>query len=513
MRAGKRRPPEPAAAGEAADVCLVLEGTYPFVSGGVSSWVHQMVRKLDHLRFGLAHVSPRTGHFADGPRYDVPENVVWLQEIPLHETRVPGGGDEERARETVARYRAHVERISRGDASCFADLVHALDEDGGRTAWQVLQTPAGWRLLVDTYRAEAPEESFLDFFWTWRFAQIPLLAMSSVRLPEAGLYHSISTGYAGLLAAAAKVRSGRPMLLTEHGIYTKERRIEIERSTWIPDWEPDEIAARSRERYFHRFWARQFERLSHLCYQLADETLTLYGGNRDRQERDGLAPGTGGIVPNGIDLRVYGGAPRERRTRPEGELVIGFVGRVTPIKDVKTLLYAMRLVVDAFPGARLRIMGPKDEAPDYAAQCETLMRSLGLDGHVAFEGSVNVPQELPTLDVMVLTSISEAQPLVILEAGAAGVPVVATDVGSCRELLFGGDAESRRFGQGGFVTPIATPQATARALLELARDPALGPQLGENLRGRVERLYGQPRMIDAYRAIYARHLAPDAVEA
>ena len=92
-----------------------------------------------------------------------------------------------------------------------------------------------------------------------------------------------------------------------------------------------------------------------------------------------------------------------------------------PIKDVKTFLRAAARLRDSIPEARALILGPLDEDPGYYGQCRTLVEHLGLGETVTFTGRVNLDDYLPEIDVVVLTSLSEAQPLVILEAGAAGI--------------------------------------------------------------------------------------------
>ena len=117
-----------------------------------------------------------------------------------------------------------------------------------------------------------------------------------------------------------------------------------------------------------------------------------------------------------------------------------------------------------------------------------------------------VVEELPTLDVCVLSSISEAQPLVILEAGAVGVPIVATDVGSCSELLLGRTLEDKALGPGGLLTPIASPGETAKAILRMVNDPALRKEFGRNLRQRVHTFFDEVDMIRSYDELYRGHL-------
>ena len=99
-----------------------------------------------------------------------------------------------------------------------------------------------------------------------------------------------------------------------------------------------------------------------------------------------------------------------------------------------------------------------------------MVRHLSLEDTVEFTGKVKLTDYLGKVDVIALTSISEAQPLVILEAGAAGIPTVATNVGACREMILGREDESEALGPGGAVTPLASPAATARELTRLLTD-------------------------------------------
>ncbi|MHC4449144.1 MAG: glycosyltransferase, partial [Planctomycetota bacterium] len=102
-------------------------------------------------------------------------------------------------------------------------------------------------------------------------------------------------------------------------------------------------------------------------------------------------------------------------------------------------------------------------------------------------------------------SISEAQPLVILEAGAIGIPSIATDVGSCSELIYGRGPEDRALGAGGLITAMASPGQTARAILELHDSPQLRERMRDAMRARVEKFYDQRDMVSAYDEIYAHY--------
>ena len=202
----------------------------------------------------------------------------------------------------------------------------------------------------------------------------------------------------------------RPMLLTEHGIYTKERRIEINRSDWIQDWDSGELVAERQAPYFRRYWIRQFQMMSRITYEYADKIFTLYVDNTREQIKDGADPRRLRVIPNGIDLERFGEAADTFDGRGDNDrFTVCFVGRVCPIKDIMTFVSAMRLVADEIPDVRVRVMGPMDEDPEYAEMCQRHARQLGLERNIGFEGKVNVLEEFPKVDVMVLTSISEAQ--------------------------------------------------------------------------------------------------------
>jgi polysaccharide biosynthesis protein PelF len=101
-----------------------------------------------------------------------------------------------------------------------------------------------------------------------------------------------------------------------------------------------------------------------------------------------------------------------------------------------------------------------------------------------------------------LTSISEAQPLVLLEAGAARIPCVATDVGSCREIIEGPADETPAFGCGGFVVPPMDPDALGAAVVRLLSNAPLRKACGEALRKRVETGFTSEVSSGAYEALY-----------
>lgn len=133
-----------------------------------------------------------------------------------------------------------------------------------------------------------------------------------------------------------------------------------------------------------------------------------------------------------------------------------------------------------------------------------LARSLGIERNVHFLGHQNVAEILPQLGLLMLTSISEAQPLAILEAFAAGVPCIATDVGACREQIEGRTPQDRALGSAGKVAPFADARALGGAALELLSNVEAWKRCQAAGLARVERYYAEATMLAEYRAVYAR---------
>ncbi len=156
---------------------------------------------------------------------------------------------------------------------------------------------------------------------------------------------------------------------------------------------------------------------------------------------------------------------------------------------------------------------PTLRAPDCAALTEDeaaliddlryqFQHSERLQEHIRFLGFQRVEALMPQIGLVVLSSISEALPLVLLEGYAAGVPTVTTDVGSCRQLVEGLDDEDRALGHSGMVVPIADPQRLADAALALLGDTAAWQAASQAAIARVERYYTDTLMFARYRKVY-----------
>jgi polysaccharide biosynthesis protein PelF len=485
---------------EETDVCLIVEGCYPYIPGGVSAWIDWLVKSQPDKRFSAVALWPRPMNMK--PRYAPPANLLrvdnlYLQQFGAHPTtggRAPIGI--ERLGDCLTRL------MTEGGAIALTEVMDEFAHLRRRQNLnQLFNSPAAWQLAQDMYRREMPNGSFLHYFWAWRALLGGMLAVFEFPLPRAKVYHTISTGYAGLFAARARLESGRPALLTEHGIYTNERRIELLMADWVADTIDKGHALDDPRIDLRDMWIRAFEAYARTCYETVTDVVTLYRDNQRPQRLLGADERKLKVIANGIDVKRFNSIPQADDTmRP----TMALIGRVVPIKDVKTYIEAANLLKASVPNLRAWVIGPTDEDPEYHKECVALVAEYGLEETVIFTGPVNILDYLGAIHVMVLTSLSESQPLVVLEAGAAGIPFVSTDVGSCREIIEGVADELPAFGHGGAITHLAAADEIAAAAGRYLTDHALQRSAGEALRGRVAAHYTSEKATLAYDALYRR---------
>ena len=484
------------------DVCLILEGSYPYVVGGVSTWTHHLIRSLPELTFSIVYIGV-SKHQVQRMEYKLPENVNHFQEIYLLDPVVLRNTRRRFRRSAWKQLDRFIHALEDGDLSHFDKVLGILTEgETPITPFDILYSKRFWSILVRIYRNHFSKLSFIDFFWTCRFLMLPLFQLLYAPIPEAGLYHATCTGYAGLYAALGKKRFGSSSLLTEHGIYTNERLIEISNAAYIYNEVEVDYVPRSELGLLQKVWMGKFQILAKLAYQESEQIVTLYEGNRQTQVAHGADPERCILIPNGIDISRYTELSEKRKAHQSDDYSVGYVGRVSPIKDVKTYIRAARIVLDQVSNVTFYVLGTPDEDVEYYEECRGLVELMDLAENVRFMGNVDMSEYYPKLDVVALTSISEAQPFVAIEAMAVGIPVVATNVGACSDLLLGGDAEDRALGASGRITNVNSPEDTATAILQLLQDSGLRDQMGAVGRKRAFKYYQRQSVIDRYRTLY-----------
>lgn len=462
-------------------ICIITEGCYPYVVGGVSGWVHSMIQTFPKQEFILLSIiSSRdlSGKFA----YKLPKNVKEVYELYLQDVDWGSVNKRHKSRLKPKEYHALRSLILGQDVEW--GVLYDYFRDNDVSINRLLMGEDFYHAVTDCYNLQYPDMVFSDFLWTMRSMYLPLFLALSMDIPKADVYHSVSTGYAGILGCMGKHFYNGQLIVSEHGIYTREREEELIKAEWV-------------QRTYKKIWIRQFKKMSKQAYDTADVVTGLYEHACELQEELSCPKEKILITPNGIDYRRFENLPAGK---PEDReyINVGAILRVAPIKDVKTMIQAFAYAKKRCPKLKLWIMGPYDEEPEYAAECFKMAEQLEITD-LEFTGRINVTDYLGRMDMTVLTSISEGQPLTILESFASRVPVIATDVGNCKGLLYGEDDD---FGKAGILTHIMNIDEIANAMVYMAENPEERRRMADAGYKRLMRKYKIEDMKNTYEAIY-----------
>ena len=477
-------------------ICLLAEGSYPYIVGGVSAWIQMLIQGMPEHEFIIYAIGAEEkdrGNF----KYKLPSNVVAVKEIFLDTVlnmstksrkKVNLNKDEKKILLNLLTNENKIELSSLSDI-----FRKRLSKDD---FLQIFMSFDFFDIILKAYNYKEKDDkkgkysylSFTDYFWAIRSLLLPLFFLLQDEIPDADLYHSVAAGYCGIIGALVSHYNKKPFIITEHGIYSREREEEIIKSDWVKG-------------DFKSIWIEYFYQQANIAYTYADKVLTLFEGNAKTEISLGCDPNKISIVPNGVRLENF--LPIKHEDDPDGYLIIGAVLRVVPIKDIITMLRAFSLVQQQIPKSKLYIMGPYVEDPEYYEECKQVVNSLQLE-NVIFTGNVNIRDYLGKIDVLLLSSISEGQPLALLEGCAAGIASITTDVGCCREVIYGSDKDDH-FGDAGMVVPIMDFEGMAEAIVKLANDKELRDKMAKAGRERIIKYYSYQKFIDSYRAIYASY--------
>ena len=460
-------------------ICVILEGCYPYVTGGVSTWIHQYIKAMPQHEFVVWTIAAKAsmrGKF----QYKLPSNVVEVKEVFLDEAL--------KMSEKGKKY-----RFSSDEIKVLHDFINCTNPnweklfemyaDDRIEPVSFLMSNEFLDILTGICEEEYTYTAFSDFFHTIRSMFLPVLYILHSEIPKADIYHSIATGYSGILARLGSYKYNVPYMVTEHGIYTREREEEIIRANWV-------IPA------FKKFWVKFFYMLSAGAYEKAVMITSLYAGARKIQIDMGCDPDKCVYIGNGIHYERFKDMPAKT---PNGYIDIGAILRIAPIKDVKTMIYAFSGVKERVPNARLFVAGPEDDK-QYAKECYDLAERLGIED-IFFVGPVNVVEYMANFDFTVLSSISEGMPLTVLESFASSRPCVTTDVGNCKELL-SKVADDDDFGSAGICVPPMDIQELTNALVYMCTHNEKRYKMGIAGKKRVEKYFLHEEMIRKYSETY-----------
>lgn len=470
-----------------ARVLIITEGTYPFIVGGVSTWCDSLVTGLHDVRFQVLPIT--AGGVLREVCFPIPTNTslaghldLWSEDVPLSMPRF-------RFR-NAANMGDLPSRLARGllgwdsDLGAFVDALLWCRRNPRRIrsafrrrgAWmgfvQTLDELAGQS--GDEYSA-APQfdmmgvaELYRLLWWIARSAAYP--TPDGVDAPD--LCMVTAAGWAAIPAVVHKALYGTPILLTEHGIYVREAYLAAIRNDANPA---------------SRWIASRVSRgLSRLAYAYADRVSPVTEANAVWEESFGVQSALISTIYNGVVVP-------SRRERPPRTKTVVAVGRIDPLKDIKTMLRTAARVLETHPDARFIHYGPTpNENAKYAASCLALHAELGLADRFVFAGSTDDPYGvIARADVSLLTSMSEGSPITVLEAMASGRPVVATAVGGVPEAVRGC----------GFTARPGDHESLAAGVVRLLEDSDLSESLGILAYLRASEVFGHANSLANYRAV------------
>ena len=478
-------------------ILLTTEGTYPFYTGGVSTWCHRLTHDLQNFDFTLLAVvtnpSPQS-------KYEYAPNVRSVIKVPQWGLLEPAEYSYHQPVSVVLRnlWSTTPEVIS----ACFKplferflallfcsncdkeELGHVLLDlhryfqrfDYQKTmnslvAWNVLRyaVQAAWEC-----RPAATEYPTLaELKQAYRLLYHVLMVLH-FPIPTADITHSSAASFCGLPCVLAKLANGTPYVLTEHGVYLREQYLNLRRQM--------------KSVFVRWFFYRVVENVVELNYHFADLVAPVCAYNSRWEKQLGVPQSRIKVIFNGVDPDKFQPNEREQHSRAR----ISSVGLIYPLKGQLELIKVAAMLRPKFDNLEVRFYGtPADN--EYFDSCVRKVAESGLNDCVTFAGATKEPWKVYNeADVMAFPSISEAFPYAVLEAMSCGAAIVASDVGGVREAL----------GDCGLLVPARTPLAMADAISFLLNNPRERERLGRMARARVLKHFTQEQFLSSYEDTY-----------
>lgn len=504
------------------DVAIVMESTYPFLKGGVSAVVHDIVVGNPDIEFGIIHIAWDSASPLED-LYGMPSNVKWVRPVFLaleehrHDFSAVGP---EALNMSAAQRRRLADRLF--DA---LEAVSARRDDG--PLWELLEegmlestrTYPLWALLgtrefMESVSRRLPglELSLSDSFWLLRNFFSLAYAVLGETMPRAKVYHAHTTGYASLMAAAAAREHGASFLLTEHNLYVRDTvNTLLERNMALAvtseDYRGFDVTAEQRA------WMAWWIEMGHFCYPSARVITYLYPSAITEAASLGSDIDKSLVLPNGMVIDEFERPYRAREAAMESIFQdpqehrwnLVYIARLVPIKGLLDLLDSISMLRDrGYPNVHLHVLGPTEHDPGYHRMCLQKIEALDLTEMVTIYGTVNVREMLHEFDLLVLPSYNEGQPIVVLEAMAAGIPTVGTNVGGMQQLIRDEltDAGGAAFGPCGELTNAGDTRMMADGIHRVISSPELYRAYSLSARDRVQNFFQLHEVMASYNQLY-----------
>ncbi len=477
-------------------IALTGEGTYPYVTGGVSTWADLLICEMGNIDFTLM---PILMHPFVKLKFEIPSNVSKVVKIPLWGTEEPTEYVKESDFSLV--YQSKLKTLQEINSQkeliniieTLIDFIYNLNDDyeylGDRIvefhnffheydyheSFRSLEVWEAYKRKMSQIFNENEDDlpSVHDIIEGLRLLYrffITLLAP----VDECDIYHSSAAAFCGLPCIIAKKKYGSKFLLTEHGIYVREQYLYASR---------EGVPIRTKE-----FLLGMISMIVKLNYHFADVISPVCDYNKRWEKEWGVDEKKLHTIYNGIDTFIFKKTQSQNKTRP----TVVMVARIDPLKDIETYLRTCHKVKEKFPDILFKLYGPIVDKK-YHKVCYSLYEELELQNNFEFSGLTNSPASAYNEgDVVMLTSISEAFPFVVIEAMACEKVVVSSDVGGTKEVLDGY----------GYVIRPKDIQAFSDAVIEVLTDTKKRVSMEKAARERVLDGFTIDDMIKNYQSLY-----------
>lgn len=479
-------------------VLLTTEGTYPYYTGGVSTWCHQLITNLNQIEYILLSV-------IDSPlavqRYRLPGNVKEFITIPLWGTVEPSEHLNWILFSSIfmSKLSTNETIVEKEFLPIFSEVVEeiiSVEKNPKRFGENLLKMYKYFKKYdyYKTLKSKKVYEFYVekilrnlgnnDYFfgrdsliptfyelgeslgWFFRFFNI-----TNTYVPITDITHSSAAGFCGIPNVISKLLYKTPYLLTEHGIYLREQYLSPYR--------------RKMPYFLRNFFSSLVESVVRLNYEYADMVCPVCHYNSRWEKRLGVPHTKIKVLYNGVDPKVF-----EPKGLKDNKTIVA-VARIDPLKDIENFIYAAYLILKTIPDVNFEVYGAISDK-EYYKECLKLRDSLGLKGKLEFKGHIEPGEVYHKGDIIVLSSISEAFPYSVIEAMMCGKPIIATDVGGVSEAL----------GSCGIVVSPRNSKELADGCITLLNDKDLRKELGKRSYERAKNLFNIENFTHAYLKVY-----------
>ncbi len=463
-------------------VMLITEGNYPFYGGGISTWAHTLCNETKGIEYYIYSIN---ANYESKYNCELPKSVKKVIQLPIWSPNEP--------HDYLNFGKQYYKIVRRKEITDFKtidiefvplikkllDIIYSEKKDLDElynvlfSMWSYFQmydykktmtSKCVWdaykNYMNDNATSYKQSTTLIDLTtglrWVYRF-----LMPISIDVPKVNVSHITIAGFTVLPALIAKFKHNTPLILTEHGVFIRERLLAINSSNY--------------SNFLKDFLIRFSESITRLVYYKSDLILSVNKFNTKWEKNYGADPKKIKIIYNGIDTDKF--RPIIRPKTNDGRPTVVAAARIFELKDIITMIKSCNVARRTIPNVKYLIYGNKNAVPEYTKQCEALIKELNLENHFILAGHHSEPHKIfPEGDISILTSISEGFPYTVIESMSCGIPVVATDVGGVNEAL-NSDC--------GFLCKAKDYKDIAKKVITLLTDDKLRLQMGKNARARI----------------------------